>query len=93
MTPKQAQANSDLYQMLVGAAYVMHEGSLRNHALHRAWCNHASPLLALLWQEDADPQAREVAVRLGAWLTWLRNLKQPQAHFRSSYTRHMKHRQ
>lgn len=88
MTPKQAQTNLDLYQGLVGAAYVMHDGRHRHHALYRAWCNHASPVLALLWQEDADPESREVAIRLSGWLTWLRNLKQPEAHFRSSYTKH-----
>lgn len=88
MSPQQALTNFKIYCALVGAAYVLHEGEARRHAILRAWSNYASPLLALLTDRNADPCSREVAMHLTNWLKWLHDLPDPEAIFQATVQRY-----
>jgi hypothetical protein len=87
MNGKQARIYFQVYRALVGSAFVQSTGRERSYALLRAWAYYATPLTSLLWEEDADPLAVEIAHQLVGWLLWFRDLEDPEVYFRSMMPR------
>jgi len=83
MDGKQARIYFVVYKALVGAAFIQATGRERSYALLRAWSYYARPLTDLLWLEDSDPVAVEIAHQLIGWLIWLKDLDNPEGYFRS----------
>jgi hypothetical protein len=81
MDGRQARLYFQVYQALVGAAYVQTSGGERSHALLRAWTYYARPLIDVLWYEDSDPVSVETAHQLIGWLLWLRGQQDPETFF------------
>jgi hypothetical protein len=83
MDGKQARMYFMVYKALVGSAFIQTTGRERSYALLRAWSYYARPLTDLLWLEDSDPVAVEIAHQLIGWLLWFQDLDNPEAYFRS----------
>ncbi len=82
MEGAQARTYFIAYKALVGASYLQATGAERRYSLMRAWSYYARPLVDVLWDEDADPVARDVAHQLVGWLIWFRDLHEPESFFR-----------
>jgi hypothetical protein len=87
MEGAQARSYFICYKALVGASFVQATGAERAFALMRAWSYYARPLIDVLWDEEANPVAREVAHQLVGWLLWFQDLDDPENFFRDILAR------
>jgi len=86
---REAQVYREVYEALVGAAYVLHQGEERSQMLLRAWSYYAVPLLEVLREEECHPVAYQAAQQLIGYLVWLHHLEDPEAYFRDRYRKRL----
>lgn len=82
---QEARVYLEIYEALVGAAYVLYTGEEQAQALLRAWRVYAVPLIDVFGEEEWDPRAYQAAQALIGFLSWLHDLEDPEAYFRDYY--------
>lgn len=84
---QEARVYLEIYEALVGAAYVLYSGEERAQALLRAWRLYAIPLIDVFGEEEWDARAYQAAQGLIGFLHWLHDLEDPEGFFRKYYQR------